>query len=78
MGMDTLQRTKILNSLQGLIHTVSPSSINAQNGPETMDGLIMACIESRILVRTHYCTEKQGFEYPWISRKSPNTPTETH
>jgi len=57
---------------------VTPSSINAQNGPETMDGLIMACIESRILVRTHYCTEKQGFEYPWISRKSPNTPTETH
>jgi len=36
----------------------------------------MACIESRIQVRTHCCSEKQEFGYPWLSRNIPNTPTE--
>ena len=32
----------------------------------------------KLQAKTCYHTEKQGFGYPWLSKKIPDTPTKTH
>ena len=35
-------------------------------------------LNSTLQAKTLYHTEKQGFGYPWLSKKIPDTPTKTH
>ena len=77
-----LENTEHLNPLQRPTHTLTPSSINTQNrsthriGQHTelvkklhMD-LSWHALNSTLQAKTCYHTEKQGFGYPWLSKKN--------
>jgi len=76
LNFEALYLTENLNPLQGTTHNLTLSSINTQNRSKTMYGFIMICTDFSAAVQKSQHTEKQGF-CSWLSRKIPDTPTQT-